>query len=100
MLAIPKDGAQNADKPHTFITTFWRPEGGSSRLPTMWPTPPQRAADELVDPEVLADPGYLPHDEVHGQLFVAEPRPLANQRIVTRPGTGIIKASNASGATR
>lgn len=45
---------------------------------------PNLAANEFVDPEVLNDPAIYPTDEVMAKLYVAKPRPLASQRIITR----------------
>lgn len=83
MLAIPKD-APNAENAHTFINYILRPEVVAPITDYVAYANPNSAADELVDPEVLADPAIYPNDEVMANLFVAEPRPLATQRIVTR----------------
>lgn len=83
MLAIPKD-APNADNAHTFINYILRPEVIAPITDYVAYANPNSAADELVDPDVLADPAIYPNEDVMANLFVATPRPLATQRIVTR----------------
>lgn len=83
MMAIPK-GAPNPDNAHTFINYILRPEVVAPITDYVAYANPNLAANEFVDPEVLNDPAIYPTEEVMGKLFVAKPRPLASQRIITR----------------
>ncbi|MFN3579822.1 MAG: polyamine ABC transporter substrate-binding protein [Pseudomonas sp.] len=83
MLAIPKDSS-SPDNAHAFINYLLRPEVIAPITDYVAYANPNKAADELVDPEVLSDPAIYPSDEVMANLFVAKPRPLATQRIITR----------------
>ena len=88
MLAIPKD-AGSPENAHTFINYLLRPEVIAPITDYVAYANPNSAADELVDPEVLADPAIYPSDEVMANLYVAKPRPLAAQRIITRSWNSI-----------
>ncbi|HDZ55640.1 MAG TPA: polyamine ABC transporter substrate-binding protein [Pseudomonas xinjiangensis] len=83
MMAIPKD-APNPENAHTFINYILRPDVVAPITDYVAYANPNKAANELVDPEILNDPAIYPTDEVMKKLYVAEPRPLAAQRIVTR----------------
>ncbi|PAU88088.1 spermidine/putrescine ABC transporter substrate-binding protein PotF [Pseudomonas sp. WN033] len=83
MMAIPKD-APNAENAHTFINYILRPEVIAPITDYVSYANPNKAADELVDADILADESIYPTDEVMANLYVAKPRPLASQRIITR----------------
>lgn len=83
MMAIPKD-APNPDNAHAFINYILRPDVVAPITDYVAYANPNKAANELVDPEILNDPAIYPTEEVMQKLYVAEPRPLAAQRIVTR----------------
>lgn len=83
MMAIPKD-APNAENAHTFINYILRPEVVAPITDYVAYANPNKAANELIDEEILNDPAIYPTEEVMDKLFIAEPRPLAAQRIVTR----------------
>ena len=83
MMAIPKD-PPNADNAHAFINYILRPEVVAPITDYVAYANPNKAANELIDAEILNDPAIYPTEEVMQKLYVAEPRPLAAQRIVTR----------------
>ena len=83
MMAIPKD-APNPDNAHTFINYILKPEVVAPITDYVAYANPNKAANELVDEEILNDPAIYPTDEVMDKLYVAKPRPMAAQRLVTR----------------
>ncbi|QJD59561.1 polyamine ABC transporter substrate-binding protein [Pseudomonas sp. gcc21] len=83
MMAIPKD-APNPDNAHTFINYILRPDVVAPITDYVAYANPNKAANELIDAEILNDPAIYPTEEVMQKLYVAEPRPLAAQRIITR----------------
>ncbi|UAW98575.1 polyamine ABC transporter substrate-binding protein [Halopseudomonas nanhaiensis] len=83
MMAIPKD-APNPDNAHTFINYILKPEVVAPITDYVAYANPNKAANELVDSEILNDPAIYPTEEVMNKLYVAKPRPMAAQRLVTR----------------
>ena len=83
MMAIPKD-APNPDNAHTFINYILRPDVVAPITNYVAYANPNKAANELVDPEILGDPAIYPTEETMQKLYVAKPRPMAAQRVMTR----------------
>ncbi|SDU32027.1 polyamine ABC transporter substrate-binding protein [Halopseudomonas salegens] len=83
MLAIPAD-APNPENAHTFINYILRPEVIVPITEYVVYANPNKASNELLDPEILANEEVYPTDEVMEKLFVVVPRPQATQREVTR----------------
>lgn len=83
MLAIPAD-ARNAENAHTFINYLLRPEVIAPITEYVVYANPNKASNELLDPEILANPEVYPDAETMEKLFVVVPRPQAAQRAVTR----------------
>ncbi|MFZ2288942.1 MAG: polyamine ABC transporter substrate-binding protein [Halopseudomonas yangmingensis] len=83
MMAIPKD-APNVANAHTFINYILRPEVVAPITDYVAYANPNKAANALVDQDILNDPAIYPTEEVMAKLYIAKPRPLAAQRIVTR----------------
>ena len=83
MMAIPKD-APNADNAHAFINYIMRPDVIAPITDYVAYANPNKASDELVDPEIRNDPAIYPTDEVLERLYVNVPRPMSAQRLMTR----------------
>lgn len=83
MLAIPAD-AQNVDNAHTFINYILRPEVIVPITEYVVYANPNKASNEFLDPEILANEEVYPTAEVMEKLFVVVPRPQSAQRDVTR----------------
>lgn len=83
MMAIPKD-APNPEEAHAFINYIMRPDVIAPITDYVAYANPNKASDELVDPEVRNDPAIYPSDEVMSRLYVNVPRPMAAQRLMTR----------------
>ncbi|SDT20755.1 putrescine transport system substrate-binding protein [Halopseudomonas xinjiangensis] len=83
MMAIPKD-ASNPDNAHTFINYILRPDVVAPITDYVAYANPNEAANELVDPEIIGDPAIYPTEETMKKLYVAKPRPMAAQRVMTR----------------
>ena len=83
MMAIPKD-APNADNAHAFINYIMRPDVIAPITDYVAYANPNKASDELVDPEIRNDPAIYPTDEVLERLYVNIPRPMSAQRLMTR----------------
>jgi len=67
MMAIPKD-APNADNAHAFINYIMRPDVIAPITDYVAYANPNKASDELVDPEIRNDPAIYPTDEVLERL--------------------------------
>lgn len=83
MMAIPKD-APNPENAHAFINYILRPDVVAPITNYVAYANPNKAANDLVDPEIFSDPAIYPDEETMQKLYVAKPRPMAAQRIMTR----------------
>ena len=83
MMAIPKD-APNADNAHAFINYILRPDVIAPITDYVAYANPNKASDDLIDPEIRNDPAIYPTDEVLERLYVNVPRPMSAQRLMTR----------------
>ncbi|MFC7368595.1 MULTISPECIES: polyamine ABC transporter substrate-binding protein [Vreelandella] len=83
MMAIPAD-APNPENAHAFINFILEPEIAASITEYVVYANPNLAANEFLDPEILNDPAVYPDQEVMDNLYVAEEKPLAVQRMRTR----------------
>ena len=68
MMAIPSD-AKNVENAHKFINYILRPEVAASITNYVWYSNPNKAANELVDPEIFEDPAIYPDKATLGMLF-------------------------------
>ena len=68
MMAIPAD-AKNVLNAHKFINYILRPEVAADITNYVWYSNPNKAANELVDPEILGDPAIYPDEATLGMLF-------------------------------
>ncbi|MBD3897334.1 polyamine ABC transporter substrate-binding protein [Halomonas sp. ML-15] len=83
MMAIPAD-APNPENAHAFINFILEPEIAAAITEYVVYANPNLAANEYLDPEILNDPSVYPDQEVMDNLYVAEEKPLAVQRMRTR----------------
>ncbi|MFY0990856.1 polyamine ABC transporter substrate-binding protein [Halomonas sp. C05BenzN] len=83
MMAIPAD-APNPDNAHAFINFILEPEIAAAITEYVIYANPNAAANEYLDPEILEDPAIYPDQAVMDNLYVAEEKPLAVQRVRTR----------------
>ncbi|WP_434983333.1 polyamine ABC transporter substrate-binding protein [Vreelandella zhaodongensis] len=83
MMAIPAD-APNPENAHAFINFILKPEIAASITEYVVYANPNLAANEFLDPEILNDPAVYPDQEVMSNLYIAEEKPLAVQRMRTR----------------
>ncbi|MDR5905536.1 polyamine ABC transporter substrate-binding protein [Franzmannia qiaohouensis] len=83
MMAIPSD-APNPENAHAFINFILEPEIAAAITEYVVYANPNLAANEYLDPEILNDPAVYPDQEVMDNLYVAEEKPLAVQRMRTR----------------
>lgn len=83
VIAIPKQ-AKNKKAAHAFIDFLLRPEVIAEITNYVSYANPNLAADLLVKPEVMANKGVYPSDEVRSKLYVVEPVPSALQQTIER----------------
>jgi putrescine transport system substrate-binding protein len=83
MMAIPAD-APNPDNAHAFINFILEPEIAAAITEYVVYANPNVAANEFLDPDILNDTSIYPDQEVMDNLYVAEEKPLAVQRVRTR----------------
>ncbi|WP_445158875.1 polyamine ABC transporter substrate-binding protein [Halomonas sp. E14] len=83
MMAIPAD-APNPDNAHAFINFILEPEIAAAITEYVVYANPNVAANEYLDPDILNNSSIYPDQEVMDNLYVAEEKPLAVQRIRTR----------------
>ncbi|RDB41765.1 polyamine ABC transporter substrate-binding protein [Halomonas sp. DQ26W] len=83
MMAIPAD-APNPDNAHAFINFILEPEIAAAISEYVVYANPNVAANEFLDPDILNDTSIYPDQEVMDNLYVAEEKPLAVQRVRTR----------------
>ena len=83
MMAIPSD-APNPENAHAFINFILEPEIAAAITEYVVYANPNLAANEYLAPEILNDPAVYPDQEVMDNLYVAEEKPLAVQRMRTR----------------
>ncbi|WLI74221.1 polyamine ABC transporter substrate-binding protein [Halomonas alkalicola] len=83
MMAIPAD-APNPDNAHAFINFILEPEIAAAITEYVVYANPNLAGNAFLDPAIRDDPAIYPDQEVMDNLYVAEEKPLAVQRVRTR----------------
>lgn len=83
MMAIPAD-APNKDNAHTLINYLLEPEVIAPITDYVVYANPNKAANSLIDQDILNDPSVYPTEEVLAKLYMAKERPMATQRVITR----------------
>ena len=83
MMAIPAD-APNKENAHTLINHLLQPQVIADITNYVMYANPNKAADTLVDEEILNDPAIYPTEAVLEKLYIAKERPLNTQRVITR----------------
>jgi len=86
MMAIPKD-ARNVDEAYAWINFVLEPQIGADITNYVWYGSPNKAAEEFIDPEILADPGIYPPEGT--ELFTLKVLPNSVERVVTRTWTTV-----------
>ncbi|MFZ3205429.1 MAG: polyamine ABC transporter substrate-binding protein [Pseudomonas sp.] len=82
-LAIPAD-APHPKAAHAFIDHMLRPEAIAELTNSVFFANANRAASELVDPQISGDPDIYPGEAVRARLFSEQLLPLRQQRERTR----------------
>jgi len=88
MMTIPA-GAPNVDNAHALMNFLMRPEIIADVTNYVWYANPNKAADDFVNPDILADTSIYPQDEVMKKLYLMEGRPQDAQRLMTRTWTSV-----------
>ncbi|GKW48346.1 polyamine ABC transporter substrate-binding protein [Halomonas sp. NCCP-2165] len=83
LMAIPAD-APNPENAHAFINFILEPEIAAGITEYVLYANPNRAANEHLPEEILGDTSIYPTAEVMEKLYVAKPKPLSAQRVMTR----------------
>lgn len=83
MMAIPAD-APNPENAHAFINFILEPEVAAAITEYVVYANPNLAANDFLDAEILEDRAIYPDQAVMDNLYVAEEKPLAVQRVRTR----------------
>ncbi len=87
-MAIPSDAPHSANA-HLFLDYMLRPESAAGITNTVFFASPNTAAIDLINPEILADPGIYPPDDVKQKLFGLKVLPQKIERLYTRAWTSI-----------
>ncbi|MCA1769648.1 MAG: PotD/PotF family extracellular solute-binding protein, partial [Halomonas sp.] len=69
---------------HAFINFILEPEVAAAITEYVVYANPNLASNDFLDPEILNDRAIYPDQEVMDNLYVAEEKPLAVQRLRTR----------------
>jgi len=88
MLAIPAD-AKNAENAHKFINFVMDEQITADITNYVWFSSANTPALELIDQEILDDPGIFPPDEVKEKLWVAPVYDARTDRTVNREWTRV-----------
>jgi putrescine transport system substrate-binding protein len=87
-LAIPAD-AKNVENAHAFINFLLRPEIAAKNTNYINYANPNLASREMIDPEVLSDPGVYPSEETMAKMAVDIPESPEFTRELTRVWTRV-----------
>lgn len=88
MLAIPAD-ARNVDNAHRFIDFLLRPEVIAEVTGYVKYANANRAADPLIAPDILGNPGIYPPPDVRAGLYTNRAIPPRVERVMTRAWTAL-----------
>ena len=83
MFAIPAD-ATNLDEAYAFIDYMMRADVAANNVNYVWYASGNQAAEELIDAEVLGNPGIYPTEAAKENLFVVPVYTPATDRLVGR----------------
>ena len=87
-MAIPVD-APNPEAAHTFINFILDAQNSAAATNYVWYASGNEAAQEFIDPEILAYPAVYPDEATLENLFITTPYDARVQRDVTRLWTRI-----------
>lgn len=88
MLAVPKD-APHPDNAHAFINFMMKPEAIAKASNYVYYANGNKAAQALLNEDVITDPAIYPTPEATANLYVTSPYAPRIQRVVTRLWTRI-----------
>ncbi|WP_027857165.1 polyamine ABC transporter substrate-binding protein [Marinobacterium jannaschii] len=88
LLAIPAD-APNKESAYAFIDFILKPETSASISNFVYYAVANKAAEPLLNKDVIGNPGIYPSDEVKANLFTQNAHTAKFDRLLTRAWTGI-----------
>jgi len=88
MLLIPSD-AKHAENAHKFINFLLRPDIIAEITDYVWYANPNKAATNLVDPEITSDTSIYPDAETHARLYMPATLPARVARVRSRTWSNI-----------
>jgi putrescine transport system substrate-binding protein len=88
-MAIPAD-APHVDEAHAFLDYMMRPDVIAKASNYVFYANGNKAAQELMDKEVLDDPSIYPDEATMQKLFITLPYDSKTQRLITRMWTRIV----------
>ena len=88
-MAIPAD-AQHVEEAHEFINYMMRPEVAAKASNYVFYATGNKAAQPLLDKEIIDDPAIYPDEATMAKLFTVQPYDPKTQRLVTRSWTKIV----------
>jgi putrescine transport system substrate-binding protein len=88
-LAVPAD-AKHVDEAHAFLNFIMKPEVAAKASNYIFYANGNKASQEFIDKEILADPAIYPDEATLKNLFTVSPYDPKTQRVVTRMWTKIV----------
>ncbi|MBP0438560.1 polyamine ABC transporter substrate-binding protein [Tianweitania sediminis] len=88
-MAIPAD-ARNVEEAHAFINYMMKPEVAAKASNYVFYANGNKAAQPLLDEEIIEDPAIYPDEATLEKLFTVQPYGPREQRLVTRAWTTIV----------
>ena len=88
MMAIPAD-AKNAENAHKFLDFVMEPQITADITNYVWYASANEAAIDMIDQEILDDPGIFPPVEVQKKLWVAPVYDARTDRAINREWTRV-----------
>ena len=88
MMAIPSD-AKNAQNAHKFLDFLMRPQITADITNYVWYASANEPALELIEQEILDDPGIFPPSEVKAKLWVSPVYDAKADRVINREWTRV-----------
>lgn len=88
-MAIPAD-AKHVDEAHIFLDYILRPEVAAKASNFITYANGNKASQEFIDKEILADTSVFPDEATMAKLFTVQPLGPKEQRVVTRIWTKIV----------
>lgn len=83
VMALPAD-AKNVDEAYQFVDYMLRADVAANNVNYVWYASPNKAAEAMIDPEILEHPGIYPTAAASENLFVVPVYDSRTDRAVTR----------------